>query len=322
MERLEKSFRGNYSTFKHKRVIVYLKHNEIDKQKWDACIQQSPNGLIYAYSWYLDIACPGWEALVDTNYSSVMPLPCRKRFIINYIYPPFFIQQLGLFSSTKIEVALVQQFLDAIPLPFKFVEYNLNTDNNFRFENFHSKPNLTHHLQLNFEYENLYSHYSQNLKRNLKKVASNHFEIVENADELEIIKIFKANRGAAISKLKEENYGILLHLIKEAKERNATEVIGVKHENKLCAGAVFFRSNNKWIFIFSATNAIAKQNAAMPFLIDYFIQKNANTNSILDFEGSNNVQLARFYKGFGAEEKTYLQLRRNELPKLIHWIKG
>lgn len=251
-----------------------------------------------------------------------MPLPSRTRFIINYIYPPFFIQQLGVFSVNGITAQMVQKFADTIPSQFKFIEYNLNTANTFQLENFVSKKNLTHHLYLNREYEIVQSNYAQNLKRNLKKAAAAILEIVENVDVSELIKIFRENRGAEISKLKDENYAVLSCLIEEANKRNAALVLGVKHKSKLCAGAVFFKSNSKWIFIFSATNTIARETAAMPFLIDYFIRKNSNSNSLLDFEGANNEQLARFYKGFGAEEKTYLQIRRNNLPKVIHWIKG
>ncbi len=58
-------------------MINYLKHDQIDQQRWDDCIAHAPNGLVYAWSWYLDIVHPGWEALVeivDDKYLSVMPL--------------------------------------------------------------------------------------------------------------------------------------------------------------------------------------------------------------------------------------------------------
>ena len=35
--------------------IKYVKHKDIDKVKWDACIDNAPNALIYAYSYYLDV---------------------------------------------------------------------------------------------------------------------------------------------------------------------------------------------------------------------------------------------------------------------------
>ena len=60
-------------------MVSYLRHNEIDKGKWDACIRLSENSLVYAYSWYLDIIHPGWEAMVKddeqkgTAASAVVP---------------------------------------------------------------------------------------------------------------------------------------------------------------------------------------------------------------------------------------------------------
>jgi hypothetical protein len=59
----------------------------------------------------------------------------------------------------------------------------------------------------------------------------------------------------------------------------------------------------------------------MFFLIDKFIQEHAGEKIILDFEGSNLPGLARFYKGFGSDDFVYLQVRKNNLPKLVRWLK-
>jgi hypothetical protein len=112
-------------------VIRYIRHREIDKLKWDACIQRSVNGIIYGYSWYLDIVAEGWEALVEENYESVMPLICRKKFGIRYLFQPFFTQQLGVFSSNKFTEEKIKEFISAIPQKFSFFEINLNTFNKF-----------------------------------------------------------------------------------------------------------------------------------------------------------------------------------------------
>jgi len=45
-------------------LIKHLKNSEIDIALWDECISKSFNGLVYAYSFYLDVVCPNWEALV------------------------------------------------------------------------------------------------------------------------------------------------------------------------------------------------------------------------------------------------------------------
>src|SRR3990172_7490113 len=100
-------------------MITYLKHSEIDKPKWDKCIQNSSNGLIYAYSWYLDFVSPNWQALVRGDYEYVMPLTCKKKYGINYLHQPFFAQQLGVFSSAVLSDYDVDEFLSLIPEKFK-----------------------------------------------------------------------------------------------------------------------------------------------------------------------------------------------------------
>jgi hypothetical protein len=41
----------------------------------------------------------------------------------------------------------------------------------------------------------------------------------------------------------------------------------------------------------------------------------------LDFEGSNNPELARFYAGFGANESIYLHFVINRLPFPFSYLK-
>ena len=55
-------------------MIKHLTHNMIDKRRWDDCIAKSFNGSVYAWSWYLDIVHPNWEALIENDYERVMPL--------------------------------------------------------------------------------------------------------------------------------------------------------------------------------------------------------------------------------------------------------
>ena len=54
--------------------IQYFIHPQIDKSKWDDCMDRADNGLIYAYSFYLDQMAKHWDALVFNDYEAVMPL--------------------------------------------------------------------------------------------------------------------------------------------------------------------------------------------------------------------------------------------------------
>lgn len=295
--------------------IIYLKHSDIDKSKWNDCINNSPNGIVYAYSWYLDIVCPDWDALVENEYESVFPLTKNKKYGIEYLFPPFFTQQLGLFSKNKITKEKLYDFLISISNKFNFIEINLNAENNFVTPGFLQKKNLTHLVTLNLPYDKIQANYNENLKRNLKKATQYNQKIIYNADPKEIIKLFRKNRGKEISKLKEQHYNTLLRIVDETFKRKMIKIYGVENENgRLVAGAFFLEARGKSIFIFSGSNQEAKEKLSMPLLIDSYIRQNAEKNLILDFEGSNNLNLARFYKSFGAKEVVYLQIKKNSLP--------
>ena len=158
--------------------ILHLPHSKIDKLKWNQCISSASNYLPYAYSWYLDVVSPGWNAMVSEDYSFVFPLTHRRKLGFTYLYQPMFTQQLGLFSKYPIEEKFVLTFLYNIPTSYKFIEINLNEANTFDLseELADRKKNLL--LNLNKSYEEIYSGYSENHKRNLKKAVKNNFKIV------------------------------------------------------------------------------------------------------------------------------------------------
>ena len=60
--------------------VSYLQNKDIDKIKWDKCIDTASNGLIYAYSFYLDTMAKHWDALVMNDYEAVMPITWNKKF--------------------------------------------------------------------------------------------------------------------------------------------------------------------------------------------------------------------------------------------------
>lgn len=303
-------------------MIHYKKHSEIDKKKWDACLDRSLNTLPYGYSWYLDVVCAGWEALVEDDYHAVMPLTAGKKYGTHYLYPPYFAQQLGVFSEGKLSQQKVNDFLLAIPSHYKFIEIHLNTHNTFEFSSFQAKKNTNIELSLSPSYDILRKKFSDDIKRNIKKAEKHNVEIRRDIPPSGIISIFRKNTGKKINNLGGKHYKTLLLLINTLIGKGYAETRGAFVNGKLCAGVVWVIQNGRAIFLFSGTDAIAKKTGSMHRVIDTFIKENAGKEMILDFEGSNLAGLARFYKGFGSMETVYLQVRKNNLPKLIKWIKG
>ena len=158
-------------------MITFIPHEKIDKEKWDHCIAGSPNGRIYAYSWFLDRICPGWHAMIEDDYQALFPLTWGKKLGIFYLYQPFFTQQLGLFSGAVPDREKVLSFLKAVPGNYKFIDICLNASNETGPGNYQLFSNKTHELDLKSSYETLCHQYSDNAKRNIKKAIDHRVSI-------------------------------------------------------------------------------------------------------------------------------------------------
>ncbi len=298
-------------------MIRYLRQSELNRDKWNDCISQANNSMVYAYSWYLDNVCENWDALVEDDYSAVMPLPYRKKAVFLYIFPPSLIQQLGVFSPSEVTEEKLADFIKAIPKKFRYTEINLNYSNPaqkvFKYKELH--VNLE--LYLNRPYQEIKSSYSENLRRNLKKIPENLLSIRYTDDIMLLTDLFKSNQAKKIGHLPKDYYQVLNKIFKAGTARALCKLYTVYLGDQLCAGALFFICGGRAIFLFSATNDKAKEVNAMHFLIDSFIKEHAQSHLILDFEGSDNESLARFYRSFGAAEKNYYKIFDSIFPYFI-----
>jgi hypothetical protein len=299
-------------------VIKYLQRKHIDELKWNNCINHAFNGNLYGYSWFLDIVAGQWDALVENDYERVFPLVFRRKFGVSYIYQPFFTQQLGLYSTTKLNTEALGAFLGAIPSKFRLAEINLNTLNKAEGLPYKMIPQLNHELDLIHSYDMIRKNYSENLSRNLKKPGKTGLTISKNIKPDDIIDLFRKNRGAGITHLRDKDYTKLKRVAYTCMYKGIANIQGVyDRENQLCAGAFFILSNNKAIFLFSGLSEEGREAGAMPFLIDNFIREHAGRHLTFDFDGSNDPSLARFYKSFGSKECIYQRVVINRLPAVL-----
>lgn len=297
-----------------RHLITYFTHKKINKRKWDECISSSVNGRIYAYSWYLDIVANQWDALILDNYQAVFPLPIRQKLGIKYIYQPIFSQQLGLFSKVAITPNLLEDFLLEIPSQYKYIDINLNQHNSLKSFKINSELRQNIEMDLIENYNTIYEGYATNLKRNLKKATKEELTIFENLKPDAVINLFKSNNKKYLNNYKADDYSKLIRLVYKALQLHHTEVWGAySKENNLCAAAIFLRSHKRVTFLFSGASEYARKSAALPFLINAYIEANAGQELVFDFEGSNDDNLARFYLGFGAKHITYTR---------INWVRS
>ncbi|MBS4063143.1 MAG: GNAT family N-acetyltransferase [Chitinophagaceae bacterium] len=301
-------------------VIQYIPNKAIDKTKWDNCIEQSSNGLIYAYSWYLDTMSKHWDALVLGDYETVMPLTWNKKYGIYYLYQPWFCASLGIFSKKKINTATVESFLKAVPDKFRYWDIYLNQYNLFSIDEFPLTKRMNYVLSLSQTYETIAALYRTNLKRNIKKAEATGLQIKQNTPLKSILELAKETMQR-IAPINDEEINLFSKLYKKAKQQQEAETLGIYLKDELVASAVFFYSHKRWYYILVGNHPNGKTIGASHYLIDRFIHAHAGEDAVLDFEGSDIRNLAFFYSSYGATEEIYPAIRMNKLPKLLKWLK-
>lgn len=291
-------------------MIRYLKNNEIDREKWNRCIRNAFFETIYPYSWYLDLASPGWEGLVRGDYDAVFPLTWKVKFGIPYLIQPFLTQQLGIFAQEKSPDLVVRSFLDNIPSRFKHIDICLNSSNELTNKDFKILKRVNYELNLNRDIDLIRSGYSTNTKRNLQKALQNRLKI----NNINIETYIALRQESDKNKFNTEHYQKLAKLFSGIIKRGSGELTGAFCDDKPCAAVFWAYSQTRLIYLNAVSSEAGKEKRAMFLMVDDCIEKNAGKDTIIDFEGSMIPGVARFFQGFGAKTNHYIRIRKSKIP--------
>jgi len=300
--------------------IRFVKNTEIDNEKWDQCIQQSVNGIVYAYSWYLDIVCEGWNALIVGDYELVMPLPSARKYGVHYSLQPLFAQQFGVFSQTILTAEVISAFIKAIPSKYRLIKIHLNTFNPV-VKNRIFTEGITYELDLIKSYDGLYKSFSNNTRRNIKKGKAGNIYTVSGGQPNVLVNLIKENVGTRLKFMGEEEYSRIRRIISQSVRYKLGQMYCAYDDtNNLVAGALFVETKGKVIYLFGSSNEAGIKKKAMFVLVDQFIHDFAENNLTLDFEGSKIEGLARFYAGFGARQCNFPVYSENRMPWPVKYL--
>ncbi|MGV3502467.1 MAG: GNAT family N-acetyltransferase [Adhaeribacter sp.] len=312
-------------------MLRLLPNSQIDYPQWDACVEASPQAIVYALSWYLDVVSPGWGGVVleeQGRYLAVMPLPRKVKIGISYLRQPFFAQQLGWFSRQH-QVGQAQAALDLVLQQYALVsKYSFNTAN--QELTFPVSPQLqvevqhTHHLDLSPPYETLYRQYSRDRKLNLARARKAGLQVVASDDIQPLISLFQSDAASRIrGGAAPESYQILENLFRVLKEKGLAYLYYTRTaRGEWDAGCLFVVYAHKIIYLFNAASVAGRRRNGRSLMIDAMIRCHAGQPYVLDFESPAAVAgIIRVYQGFGSVPVPFYTLRYNHLPAPLRWLK-
>jgi hypothetical protein len=300
-------------------MIKYLKREEINVQKWDECILRSTSPQIFGCSFYLDVCCPDWSALVLNDYEAVFPINVKQKYFIKHLTQPYFIRHFGVYTAEPISD--FKPWIHELNILASYFNFNIfNSTNDFSSE-YKSGEKIYQLLNLNLTYEALRKNYSESHIRKLKKISPLESTIVDITDYSIYINEFKNTITEKKLNYSDAHLKTLHQLMNELPKHCKIISKGLLLNGELVAGAYFVQYHNRLLYLKGFRKFNTENDGGMFLLFDSIIKENSNLALTLDFGGSNNSNVRQFFKGFGAEDSVYLHLEKNELPFLIRWLK-
>ena len=301
-------------------MIVYLRNEEIDREKWDGCLAEIPGLKPYPWSWYLDIMAPDWEALIDDDYDSLFPLPAFRKYGFRYVATPLFLQQLGSFTPDSDKQGKAEEFLGFMPEFFRLIDLSVGQE--ARVPGYTLTARTNYELTLREPYDSLWFGYHSDCRRNINIAHRYSQEIVDNVTPHEIVSLFRNNIGGRAGVIRETHYHRLQKLMDYCVSEGLGRLLGVRSpKGKLLWGIFIIDTMNRITLLFTAGSRKSRELRTAYHVIDSIISANAGSGKTLDFAGSSVPSIALFMKSFGGTMTTYYKLYRNTLPWPASWLK-
>ncbi len=305
-------------------VIQYIPRNSIDDDKWNRCITEAANGLLYSKTYYLDAITHQWNGLVMGDYAAVMPLPVKKKWGVSYTHQVYYAQFLGI-TGGNLTDEIVLQFLQSIPTHYRWIDMDLNEKN--VLEDYSLVPGLNfkhrhnYHLSLKGSCHEISKQYSALCRRKIKLSERQGIQYSSESNYDAAVKFFIAHYNQQLN-VPELYYQKFLWAVKALDAHNeVTLYTAAGSSGQLYAFIILGRDKHNLYLMMGGSDDEGKKRGAYYGLVNYIIEKYAASGKTLRFEGSDKPGIAFFNRQFGAEAHLYPQIKINRLPLLVKFLK-
>jgi hypothetical protein len=252
--------------------------------------------------------------LCDDAGNYLGPVPVASKFGLSYRLQPFFIRALNFARNSEDSMNEILEFLSSSA---RYLHLNFSTPQNASF----SGQGHYQLLDLNPTLEEIRNGYSSNAKRMLKKIpVAYRVEKIDSPSDF--VSFFKKQKGEELSGFTDAVWKRLSDLLEATKKQGHLSIFAIKEHNEILAAGVFLSYKGTCYFFKGTATSEGKKNGAMYALLDQVISVIQATHETLDFVGSNNEAIAQFYRKFGATNKSYSILKRNNLPRILKLFKS
>ncbi|KAA0988955.1 hypothetical protein [Dyadobacter aurulentus] len=307
-------------------IPILLNRTEIYDAAWNRLIRESRQGIIYAHTFYLDIVCAEWKALVwpaQGDYEVIMPIPVRRKLGVEIVYQPVFCQYLGIFCRGPVSLHAMEAFLAQFNSHYKYISaYHFNPESFQVLMSFAGKTPLmhfekqeTHWLGTDRDYAEIAAGFSKDRRVNLKRSLKLGWQFSVSKNIHPLIFLFVNNTAGKIpGGVHHSSYDVLEAIFTKLTSLQCCDLWYAHKNGVIHAGILMVRDGDKAIFLFNAADEIGRKGNARTFLLDSYMKLNAGKRLTIDFESPQKASVVSFYKSFGGEAVAFWKVSKNLLP--------
>lgn len=296
----------------------FLTQSQIDKAKWDQCVESAWNENPMGYSWFLDVMCPNWHGLVFGDYEAVMPIELEKKAWVIKSSHSAYVQFQGVYTNNcELKISLH----DIIQLALRRRWYRFVFCETPGFSAIVSPTSIertSYVLKLDDPYHIIEKNYDAGHRKNLRR-AQKQDVVIKTVADASLFTMLKNQMtdNRQIKQVPVQTSRRMEKLIDIALKQGYGEFYAAYTGAEFPDAVAFFLKGKKRAIIFSASNNKGRDSKATFALVDGFIQRHSASGLMLDFAGSSIKGIADFNKGFGAMPLSYNRIEVSTIPKLF-----
>ncbi len=301
--------------------------HSISATSWDEFIYNSPQGSPFLLHEWMSCVFMNWQYLEVGDGNRIlarMPLSPARKWFWHYAFQPLFCQHWGVvfakdLSPTEMQacIALLRPELEKrfSLITFYFSPYYPDTAF-FQGKEWQITPRITHLSVLGSSPE---QSFSPSAVRQYKKAEKAGYRILEEWSIKSVELILKKNPG--IMNPKQLDLFLKLYALVQEKQLGFS-LMAHSPLGEIVAMGIFVTYQERVYYLAGAVLPEQRNSGVMTQLMRTAMNRAYKQGkTILDFEGSMNPGIAKFFKGLGGQEKNYICISYNRMPFSKLWKK-
>lgn len=281
---------------------------------------------IFEEPWWLDATAPGqWDAVEITNNGDAiarLPFVIKRKLGLTLLTQPSLTQTLGPWTkatngkyhselSTKMQ--LYQELIELLPKHDIFSQnFHTNITNwlPFYWSGYSQSTNYSYTIDLKQDADHIFADFSTRARRSIRKAE----KVVEVTESDSIEELLEVNRKTFQRQGLTVPYSDrFVYSIDEATAKHANRLILIAKDasGKVHGGSYYVGDTRRMYLLINGGDPALRNSGAGTLLVWEAIQRLKGNTEIFDFEGSMIPGVEKFYRGFGAKQTPYFNIKRS-----------